>query len=807
MVFQDGNPSVGKSLEKLSQVNSRLSSPIILREGVNYVLVEFSFHKVPDWLHIVRDRQGYYVRPFIIDNAGFAYLGNLNKNRAFLLGAVSLVLLILTLVHLYLWTKSVNRYHYYAFWTNFLLLVHAFTQMGDAVFDWTNSMLAVIVLSHPILFLVVFYNMIHVVGSYYKLTLPSTIIRSILGIYMLIVLYAVFFQHTLINITLPLLAVVTIIFALYLMRQALKENQNYRVVILFSGFMTMIIGAFLYVFVYLIFFPGSYVVFFLSIVLVYVGVPLSFTTTIAVEFVEIFEQMEEKVRERTKELKEKDEFKTRFFFNVSHELRTPTTILEGLLQKSAQNDRNSDGLHISQQDAPLVLRNMKRLTVLVQQILDLSRSDSGELILNRKHYRLDEIILNAMELIQSFITLRHQTIVFQSQTQQTVVEADVEKVTTILSNVILNASKYGPEHSEIRIETKINTSDSTVEIDITDEGEGVAEADREVIFERFHRIKNPDKPYVEGLGIGLELSRSLARLHEGDLVVVDEPAAGARFRLTLPIDTELQIHSIYGTDQELTQPEIKTESEILTTSTGHPIHLLLVEDNADMNAYINTVLRGIGTVHSCKNGSEALTYLQNKKPDVVITDLMMPVMSGDELVRHMKSDPNLSSIPIIVVSAKSDIEGRLELLRVGIVDYIAKPFNPVELRLKIENLMRYYWRRQSYSIDVSQHEIPEEATLSDNVKNYILEHIAEVGLTTSGLAEAFSMSERNFYRKIEKDSGMTPAAFIREVRLQYAALLVENSTDIRLKELASRVGYRSVHVFKRNYIERCGVSP
>jgi AraC-like DNA-binding protein len=121
--------------------------------------------------------------------------------------------------------------------------------------------------------------------------------------------------------------------------------------------------------------------------------------------------------------------------------------------------------------------------------------------------------------------------------------------------------------------------------------------------------------------------------------------------------------------------------------------------------------------------------------------------------------------------------------------------------------MKFYNRRQSYSIDVPQTDVPEEFSLSDNVKQYILEHISDVGLTTPGLAEAFAMSERNFYRKIEKDSGMTPAAFIREVRLQYAARLVENSSDIRLNELASRVGYRSVQVFKRNYIERFGVAP
>jgi len=806
LIFQDGNPSPERSGEKLSQINSTELAPIYLREGVNFVLIEFSFHKAPDWLHEVRNRPGHYVRPFIIHNTSSLNILSLNKSRAAIFGAVTFVLILLTLVHLFLWKKSVHRYHHYALWTNFLLLMHALTQMGDAVFEWTYSMFAVVSLGHPLLFLLVFYNMIHVIGSYYKINLPVKTIRGILIVSLLLVLYAVIYQHALINAALPAIAVITIMYALYLMREALRENATYRVAILFSGFMMMIFGAFLYVYVYLLLFPGNYPVFFLSTILVYIGVPLSFTTTIAMELVEIFEEMEQKVRERTRELKEKDEFKTRFFFNVSHELRTPTTILEGLFQKALQFRDKTSGLHISPQDTPMVLRNVKRLTVLVQQILDLSKSDRGELTLNRKHYRLDEIIDNAIELVQPFISLRHQTIDFQSKTRHIIIEADVDKVTTILSNILLNASKYGPEYSSISVETVVETGSNMLRLDIKDQGEGVAPEDREIIFERFHRIKNPDKPYVEGIGIGLELSRALARLHGGDILVVDDQTNGARFRLLLPIDTQLQIHSVNNSEQLLFHGQ---EAEVVVTDepSHYPLKLLLVEDNPDMSAYINSLLGTIGTVHTCKNGSEALVYLQKNKPDMVITDLMMPVMTGEELVNHMKSSPNLSMIPIIVISAKSDFDERLQLLRVGIVDYISKPFNPVELRLKIENLMKFYNRRQSYSIDVPQTDVPEEFSLSDNVKQYILEHISDVGLTTPGLAEAFAMSERNFYRKIEKDSGMTPAAFIREVRLQYAARLVENSSDIRLNELASRVGYRSVQVFKRNYIERFGVAP
>ena len=232
-----------------------------------------------------------------------------------------------------------------------------------------------------------------------------------------------------------------------------------------------------------------------------------------------------------------------------------------------------------------------------------------------------------------------------------------------------------------------------------------------------------------------------------------------------------------------------------------------MEDNPDMNAYLSGLLNEVGTVHTTRNGVEALDFLRRSAVDMVVTDLMMPEMSGGELIAHMAADPSLSTLPVVVVSAKSDVDERLHLLRVGIVDYITKPFDPEELRLKIDNLLRFYHRRASYRVEVAADAVPGEVSLSDRVKNFVLEHISDPDLTATLLADAFAMSERNFYRKIERDSGMTPAAFIREVRLQYAARLAEGGADIRMNELATRVGYRSVQTFRRNYVERFGAAP
>ncbi|AXJ00555.1 His Kinase A (phospho-acceptor) domain-containing protein [Cyclonatronum proteinivorum] len=806
-VFQDGTPSPIRSGEVASRVSPTAYAPANIREGVNYILVEFSWNTAPQWLYSVRTSPEAFVRPIFSEPQHFVAYQRLQANRSFMLGAVIFVLLLLSVAHIYLSTKSVDRYHYYAFWVNISLMLHACTQMGDAAFYWSVTMIPAQQIGHVVLFLFVFYNIIFTIGTYYRLSLPQKSLRIFFGVYLLLSMYAVLFQYELIYILHPILAILNLAFAVYLLQQTLKKHAGIRASIMFVGFFIMLLGAFAYAVLYQIYFPTNTLLYYLTVIMVYMVVPVSFTITITLDFVEVFEQTEQKVIERTKELREKDEFKSRFFLNVSHELRTPTTILEGLLQKAAEQSGPNSEIRIPKEDSSLVMRNAKRLVVLVNQILDLSKSDKGKLSLQKKHYRLDDLIQNVIDLNTSFIALRFQKVEFNSNTSYTIVNADGEKVSTILSNVLINASKYGPEHSLIRIETRVNNESGEVEIDIKDEGEGVGLNDREIIFERFHRLKTPDKPYVEGLGIGLDLGRSLARLHDGNLVVVEDEDKGARFRLTLPFDYRLALNPVNGWEKPQENGTQTSAPEPAGISESGKVRLLLVEDNPDMNAYVKGLLHALGSVHSCKNGAEALAWLQKNETDIVVTDLMMPVMTGEELIRHMASDPKLQTIPIVVLSAKDNAGDRLHLLRVGIIDYITKPFNASELRLKIENLMRFYQRRKAFMLEVSEDDIPGEISLPEKVKNYVLDHIDDSRLSASALADAFSMSERSFYRKIEKESGMTPAAFIREVRLQYAARIVENSTDIRLNELAGKIGYKSADTFKRNYVERFGVSP
>lgn len=808
LLLQSGNPSPLAEEEVLGAINLLDYTPVSIRTGVNYFLVEFSYHRIPEWLNLIRSQPLRYVLPILTNPIYVTNQVDSDRKRAFILGAVVFVLFILFVAHYFLSLKSVHKYHIFALGTNAFLLVHALSQMGDSLFYWTISVFPVQQLSMVSLFLFVFYFMIRTIASYYDLYVNIRILNFTLGFFLFLSFWTtIFYDYRIVYLMYPFLSIINSGFALYLLKKVIREEKNDRAIFMFSGFLGMLLGTLMYSVVFFVFFPENYFIYYLSVILVYMSVPLSFSISITLDYIDIFERTEQLVQERTKELLDKDEYKNRFFINVSHELRTPLAILNGLISKSmSKSDKNK--FYISNIDASNILRNIKRLTILVRQILDLSKSDEKKLIINNIEFYVDDLIDNVIDLNSSFVSLRHQEVQFESGTKSVVVRADEEKVSTILTNVLVNASKYGPEFSLIRVESRVNPEANVLEIDVKDEGPGVSEEDREVIFERFHRLKSPNQPYVEGLGIGLELSRTFARLLGGDLVVVEDGELGARFRLTLPVEKGVDWGILPAqTVHDQTKDQTPVHSQKTSASLRKGLRILLVEDNPDLNTYLVDLLQPLGAVHSCKQGAEAWTWLKqlDQKVDLVVTDLMMPVMSGEELISRMSEDDKLQSVPIIVLSAKDDFENRLSLLRVGIIDYVTKPFNADEFLLKIDNLLRFYSNRQRYSVQIDLDDVPQEASLSDKVKQYIIENIDNQFLSPTGLAEEFAMSERSFYRKIEKDSGLTPAAFIREVRLQYAVKLMQNNSQHRLVDIAHKVGYKSVDTFKRNYHERFGV--
>lgn len=412
----------------------------------------------------------------------------------------------------------------------------------------------------------------------------------------------------------------------------------------------------------------------------------------------------------------------------------------------------------------------------------------------------------SVESFRSLAEHHGHTLVFSPDARDVVLHADRSKVEIIINNLISNAIKYTPDAGLITVKTWIQGEDFV--LTVQDSGSGIPAGQGEIIFERFHRLKRAEEDYVEGMGVGLELSRTLARLHGGDIVAEPNVVVGAVFRLTLPVAVETehdQPVSLLGEDEEqsLYQPDSTVDAPVNDLYT-----ILLVEDNEDMMHYVAGVLSELGIVEMANNGKEALNRLAGFTPDIIITDLMMPVMGGQQLVENLMASKKWSNIPVMVLTAKALEEDKLHLLRIGVVDYIVKPFSPEQLLLKTRNLLAYYNRRKRLKVGVAVEDRSFEVErLSDKTAAYIMKNLSDVTLSVDSISEAFSQSRSSLYRNIQVETGMAPAEFIREVRLTAARAMASKNPTIRLDELARAVGYKSATSFRKMYEKRFGVHP
>lgn len=521
------------------------------------------------------------------------------------------------------------------------------------------------------------------------------------------------------------------------------------------------------------------------------------------------QELEEEVLNRTEEIRTKneqleqlDKMKNTFFSNVSHEFRTPLTISSGLVDKlMKQKDVDSSK---GQYFLSVIKRNMVRLDDMVSQIIDLTKSDQNYLTLNKKNYNADNLASISVESFRSLAEYHGHKFEFYPNAQDVILHADRSKVEVIINNLISNAIKFTPDSGAIEIRTSLQNNSFI--LTVQDSGPGIPNGDEEVIFERFHRIKREESEYVEGMGVGLELSRALARLHEGDIVAVPNLRIGACFKLELPVAklSEDKSTPIVELLDEESMVSYRADEVDINNSV---FDILLVEDNEDMMEYVSNILSELGTIKKAKNGREALILLETYTPDIIITDLMMPVMGGQELVETLFKNEQWKQIPTVVLTAKALEEDKLTLLRIGVVDYITKPFLQEQLVLKTKNLLTYYTRRKKLKLSIKAEEIKTESDFVNKATLFVTKNISNSNLSVDLLADEFSQSRRSFYRNLQLETGMTPAEFIREIRLTTAKSMVTSNKNLRLEELANAVGYKSATSFRKIFEERFGNHP
>ncbi|TSJ35929.1 response regulator [Mucilaginibacter corticis] len=493
--------------------------------------------------------------------------------------------------------------------------------------------------------------------------------------------------------------------------------------------------------------------------------------------------------------------KIEFFTNVAHEIRTPLTLIKGPMEKMIRKVESVPEIH---HNLKIMERNTNRLLDLANQLLDFRKAETNGLSLN---FVRTDIVASLNDIVSGFEPIaeqKNQDFTFLHNDQHFYAYIDVEAFNKIISNLVINAIKYGRSVIEVEL-LKREPGDPTFAVEIRNNGELVPDEMRERLFEPFFRMKESEKQV--GTGIGLSLSRSLAELHRGQLVLKKPVNQLNTFNVTLPVHQE----------KEFDLDGSKTEYEIAGTVKDDKFdfmkpHLLLVDDNPEILDFIADELNEKYAVIKATGAQEALDMIEMEHIQLVISDVMMPGMDGFEFCKRMKTNFDYSHIPIILLTAKNTIQSKIEGLEVGADAYIEKPFSPEHLQVQIANLlvnrsriMDHFASSPLAHIKTMAYSKPDESFL-DKLNAIINQHMENEALDVEQIAGLMNMSKPTLYRKVKAISNLTINELINITRLKAAARLLERG-DLKIFEVANMIGYSSQSQLGRNFLKQFGLTP
>lgn len=518
-------------------------------------------------------------------------------------------------------------------------------------------------------------------------------------------------------------------------------------------------------------------------------------------------QLKAKANARLKEL---DTLKTNFFTNISHEFRTPLTLILSPLQKLLQQNSKPE----TKEALTIIHRNATVLTELTNQLLDLSKLEAGKLRLEVVPRDFKAFI---KVLIASFESLAvAQKVEFITEIKNAPESAffDEDKIQKILNNLLSNAFKFTSKEGKVLL--SVEQKDERLLISIQDTGKGISEADQELIFKRFHQ-NNSNESSIAGTGVGLTLSKELALLHKGDIEVKSKIGEGSTFTFHFPINKSAyrvgpaaEDYSKTGPLNQIQKPLVMDgDTEVVSTTDKI---VLIVEDNADLRAHMKSLLKGDYIIREAINGKQGINDAINLVPDIIVSDLMMPEVDGIELCNTLKVNEKTSHIPMILLTAKADRETKLEGLKTGADDFLTKPFDNEELRIRIQNLLAQRENLQSKYAQTLRLEpskiiidSPEEIFLKRALHIVDL-HLSNSEFTVEAFQKEMGMSRMQLHRKLKALTNFSASEFIRDIRLQRAADLLA-ANQINVAEVAYSCGFNSVSYFTQCFTEKHGTNP
>ena len=520
------------------------------------------------------------------------------------------------------------------------------------------------------------------------------------------------------------------------------------------------------------------------------------------------EQAHESELRRVSANKEKEVYRTKlsFFTIVAHEIRTPVSLIIGPLEKVMESAKSFP--KDVRTDLDMIDRNAKRLLSLVNQMLDFKKAEESALPTEFHHTRLIPVIESVVE---RFIpSMEHRGIMLHAIYPDGDPVADIcpESFTKLVSNLLNNACKFTKDR--VTLSLRVSDTDGTFTVSVEDNGIGIRKENLQKIFTPFYQIIDNINESRGGTGLGLSIVKSVAESHGGSVSVESEPGKWSRFTAVFPLHQKNVVPdepaAQSADDNEPTQKEVAVKEE-----SKLPV-MLVVDDNPEMLSYITSSMSAEYTVLTAANGRDALDTLRKREVQMVVCDWMMPVMDGLTLLKHVRRDRELSHIPFVMLTAKTDSRSKIDSMKEGADAYVEKPFSMSFLKARIANLVEMRAKlREKYSSDplapvetLAPH--PLEDDFLERLNAIIIENMANEEFSVDFLAEKLNISRSGLYAKIRTLANVTPKEMIRIVRLKKAAsLILENR--ISIADISYQTGFNTPSYFTKSFRMQFGMTP
>ena len=508
------------------------------------------------------------------------------------------------------------------------------------------------------------------------------------------------------------------------------------------------------------------------------------------------------------------------FTNITHELLTPLTVISASVDKLREEEPEYG------RDYDLMQINIQRMVRLLQQILETSKSQSGQLKLLVAQGDVMRYIRETAEYLEPLIKKKKMKYIIKCHPESMMGWIDTDKLDKIIYNLLSNAAKYSREGGEVSIKAETNKNFDHLIIYVSDTGNGIPKEKMKNLFRRFQDGEYRQHKAI-GTGLGLALTQDLVALHKGTIRCNSEEGKGTTFIIDLPINKEAFTPDQIFEDHQITFdtsknpiidfsadiPDVNDDTEDNNNLDENAYKVLIVEDNVELLILMRQLLRQYYRVYVAQNGREALNIIQQKALDLIVSDVMMPGMSGYELTKAIKDDPKHHHLPIILLTARTQEEDEQKALLVGADEYLTKPFHLTDLKLRIDNIIE---NRNRVKAENGQNTIQEnqpekektpEELFVERARQFVLDHLEDEDYDREALAADMGSSSSTLYNKLRAINGMNVSAFIRDIRMQEAKRIATTTPDIRISDLAYRVGFRDPRYFSTCFKKHFGMQP